>query len=388
MAVLLIAAAAYFLFSYRSNRANKNQVANLYLTKANALMQHDKFDEAADALDKADLDNVQVQTEKFKAKIFTIAKQSDPLDRWLELEKLDEAEADCKRLLSVDPASAELTALLGIVYAHKDRPALAVETYKKASELKPGYSNVRNYWGYTLYQWRFPDSDSWRLEATKEFNEAKELDPTYAWPRINLAVLSALDGKFKDAISILSQTEEIAKDNETLYSLWGTCLLLWGEQLQGKDKLAAYEKFSEALDRFRIAEALNPNIAYRHLNNGNALADLGNVDGAISEYQKAIELEPDFIEAHQNIAGLLAKRQDTERKDLEGSLAHLTEAIRLTNRTIEQFNDRKTKTPDTHAQKILDQWIKDRVKDRTDSKDGVVKVTKMLQRKNSSGQKL
>src|SRR6266508_5364374 len=231
MAVLLIAAAAYFLFSYRSNRANKNQVANLYLTKANALMQHDKFDEAADALDKADLDNVQVQTEKFKAKIFTIAKQSDPLDRWLELEKLDEAEADCKRLLSVDPASAELTAFLGIVYAHNDRPALAVEPYKKASELKPGYSNVRNYWGYTLYQWRFPDSDSWRLEATKEFNEAKELDPTYAWPRINLAVLSALDGKFKDAISILSQTEEIAKDNETLYSLWGTCLLLWGEQL-------------------------------------------------------------------------------------------------------------------------------------------------------------
>lgn len=372
LAVALIVAAGYVVFF---TQINKKRVVGVYLEQANALKRHDNYGAAAETLQKAillDPGNIQAQTEQLKATIFKITKQSDPLDRLLNLEKIDEAEADCKRLLNADPQSAELTALLGIIYAHKDRPALAIETYKKASEMKPGYPNVRNYWGYTMVQWQFPND--WKALATQKFNEAKELDSAYVNPRVNLARLAIVDNQIDAAISMLSEAEKVGRDNEILNVLWGYSLVALGEQVKSTDKIVAYKKFSEGLERYRIAEALNPNLLAAHFFRADTLAELESNDAAIDEYKRAIELEPSFVEAHKNLAQVLLKR-NTQPTDQQEALNHLNLAVSFTNRVIQQYKERRAKTPETHAQSILDQWTVAREKDKAELEKMIAGVT-------------
>ena len=357
LVVVLMVAAGYALYF---NKINKKRVVNLYLAKANSSKLHDEYGLATDALQQAislDPQNIQAQTEQLKIKILKIAQENDSLNQLLNLEKIDEAEASCKKLLAADPQSAELTALLGIVYAQKDRPELAIQTYQKASELNPGSPNIQNYWGYTMVQWQFPAD--WKTLATQKFNKAKELDPTYVNPHINLAKLALNDGKFDDAISILKQAEEIGRKNEILYTLWGSVLDQSGEQIEARDKIAANQKFSEALERYRIAETLNPKLLLAHYNRARTLGALQSYDAAIAEYEKALELEPSFVLAHVGLAIVLYER-NAQSTDLQEALNHLNQAMSFTDQTIQQYQERKGRTTDAHARTKLDEWTGNR----------------------------
>jgi tetratricopeptide (TPR) repeat protein len=354
---------------------NRKRVVGVYLQKATVLKSHDQYGAAIESLDKAlllDPQNLQIQTEQLTTKIFKLTRKFDPLNRLLNLDELDKAEADCKSLLEANPQSTELTALLGIIYAHKDRPALAIETYKKASEMNPAYANVRNYWGYSMVEWQYPDN--WKALAIQKFNQAKEVDPTYVNPRINLALLSLRSGKLEDAINQLAEAEKISKNNEILYVLWGSALSTQGSQAESTDKISAYEKFSDALEKYRIAAAMNPDLLAVHINRAEILAELGSYDVAIDEFNRAITLEPSFVMAHRDLAQTLLKRN--QPSDSEEALKHLKQAIESTDQVIQQYQERKTRTPDEHAQKILDQWTSDRLKEKAALEKAVQKAMK------------
>jgi Tfp pilus assembly protein PilF len=366
--VLTLALIGTIVYFFVASYKNRQRVASLYLTRAKQFISNDSVDDAAEALRKAsvaDPGSREIQTEQLKTGIFKIANQSDSLARQLDLEKLDQAEEKCKELLRRDPGSAELTALLGIIYAHKDQPILAMETYQAAANMAPDYANVRNYWGYSAYQWQYPQT--WEELATEKFNEAKRLDPKYVSPLLNLARLELGKKQFESAINIFSDAEKIADNKQMLYTLWGVTLDEWGRELEGTNKAAAFEKYSEALDKYGRAEALNPQVALIHYDKANALGDSGlnRIDDAIKEYTKAIELEPNLAYAHVGIAQLLVDRPNAQRKDLEEAANHLIAAITLTDQTIKQYELRKTKADD-HAQKILDRWTEQRKQEMTE----------------------
>lgn len=365
--VLILGGGAYFAFV----RTNQKRIADLYLSRAKALVRHDQFDEAAVALEKASLadpDNLQIQAEQLKAEIFQITKRQGDLHRLMDLESLDRAEAECLRLLSADPANAEVTALLGIVYAHKDQPILALERYKNASELNPRYPNVHNYWGRSAWQWRFPDN--WRELAIQKFSEAQKLDPAYSSPRTNLAIFKVEDailapkalqeGYFKTAIDFVARTEEIGRNDEFLYATWGYALDEWGKTLRETNKIEAYKKFSAALEKYRIGENINPDLALLHFNKAEALEDISSgserAEEALAGYSKALQLQPNLVEAHMAIARVLIDRSGSDRKSLEDARDHYKQAIELLNKTVEQYGVRKLRTNDTHALKTLDRW--------------------------------
>jgi tetratricopeptide (TPR) repeat protein len=368
--VLVIGVAGYFVFPFR---INQKRIGDLYLSKAKVAARHDKYDDAAVALQKAsmaDPGNLQIQTEKLKVDIFKIIKQYDAVNRLINFEKLDQAEADCNRLLQANPGSAEVTALLGIIYAHKDQPRRAFETYQKASEMDPAYANVRNYWGRTAVQWQFPDN--WREFATQKYNEARQLDPTYPSPLINLVGFQVADAVaaptsfqtqyLQTAVDTLWKSEEIGKNNEFFYAAWGSALDVWGKALRGTNKIEAYKKFSAALEKYRIAENINPNVALVHFNKADILEDLSSgsdrAEEAIAEYTKALELQPGLIEAHVAIARVLMKRSGSDPESLQKARDRYKQAIDLTTQTIEQYKVRKSRTTDVHAIKMLDIWTK------------------------------
>jgi tetratricopeptide (TPR) repeat protein len=392
--VLLIGAGVSFVLR---SHVNKNRVVDLYLTIASAAIGHDHFDEAVNALSKAreiDPNNTKAETELLKATLFRISTKYDVLNRIVDSDQIDKARADCERLLDKNPKSAELVALRGMIYAIQDQPTSAIETYKNAVELNPAYPNVLNYWGYTVYQWKFPDD--WRAPAVEKFNEAIKLDSSYVAPRINLAFIDIAQGEHGAAVKTLSETPglilpedwqrnfdadlkslsetaEMAKDNADVYFLWGTGLVEWGERLKDEDSLEAEKKFLGALDRFRIAEALRPDTPELHVNKGVALTALGRSDFAIDEYKRAIELEHDLLPAHENLAQLLYRKGN-----FEGALFYAQESLRIVKQTIEQFNARKNRTPDDFARKRLQQWVTEQEAEQSGLESAIRQVGEKL----------
>ena len=74
--------------------------------------------------------------------------------------------------------------------------------------------------------------------------------------------------------------------------------------------LNAKNQLDEAIAEFRKAIELDPKLANAHTNLGTTLHAKNQLDEAIAEYKKAIELDPKFAMAHNNLAtALQAKNQ-------------------------------------------------------------------------------
>ena len=70
----------------------------------------------------------------------------------------------------------------------------------------------------------------------------------------------------------------------------------------------------EAIAQFQKALEINPNSRRTHYNLGNALFQKGQLDEAIAQYQKALEINPNyFAEAHYNLGLRSFKRANWTR---------------------------------------------------------------------------
>ena len=70
---------------------------------------------------------------------------------------------------------------------------------------------------------------------------------------------------------------------------------------------------AEALREFERALEIRPDFADAHYNLGIALYNRGEVDQAIAHYRKALEIEPDSVNAHTNLGNILAGRGELDK---------------------------------------------------------------------------
>ena len=82
-------------------------------------------------------------------------------------------------------------------------------------------------------------------------------------------------------------------------------------------------KLQEADVSTRKAIEISPNFAEAHLNLGNILNDLGKLQEAEVSTRKAIELKPDYAEAHSNLGNIL--RELGKLKEAEVSTVNAIE---------------------------------------------------------------
>jgi len=91
-----------------------------------------------------------------------------------------------------------------------------------------------------------------------------------------------------------------------------------GNDLRGKGKLDA------AITHYQEALAISPNYAAAHYNLGNALYDKGRLDEAIAHYQKALQIQPDSEEAHYNLGLALLRKGSVDE-----AIRHFQQALQI-----------------------------------------------------------
>jgi len=204
-----------------------------------------------------------------------LAAGQSPLRRASELiakGSLKEAEVTLRQIIAADPNRADARILLGTTLVLEGVRSESVEQLTEAVRLSPNSANAHNKLGMAFS--RFLEV----RPAREEFEKAIELDPDLAEAHINLSLILAQAGELIPAGEHLDRAIE----------------------LQGNTREAAYAHYLRA----------------------KVWADQN--EKSIAEFQKAVQLRPDYAEAWSDLGGM--RRLALDRV---GALQALKRAVAL-----------------------------------------------------------
>ena len=219
-------------------------------------------------------------------------------------------------------SSSDFTAkqLLGVVYSKLQQLDLAVKFMGESLDEQPKQPSVHNNIANCFKR------QGNKALALEHYRQAISLQPDYVDAYHNLALLLQQNGEFDQAEEIILHALSLDPDDARLHNLLGH------NRQESRDFSGAVESYARALEirpnhavtehNLGVAYRLNnqPHLAlkqYQHLvdrkfesyelfqNIGNAHSDMGNLDKAIDCYNKVIELNPGYADAHRNLSALL-----------------------------------------------------------------------------------
>jgi tetratricopeptide (TPR) repeat protein len=201
-----------------------------------------------------------------------------------------------------DPLVDRLGALLLGADAHLKRGNLALAAgrldeaigeYRRAAELAPDDPTHHYNLGFALVR------AGRRAEAMARFARAIELDPAYRNAHYNLAVALAEEGRWPEAAAHYGRAWEIDPLDHAAHLDWALALVQAGE----------IERSAEELGRLLAAVDLqnSPLEGRVRLHLGQLRERSGDAAGALERYREAAALAPDLAEAHQALAGALGR---------------------------------------------------------------------------------
>jgi predicted O-linked N-acetylglucosamine transferase (SPINDLY family) len=187
--------------------------------------------------------------------------------------ELDEAIEGYRHAVALNPGYAEAHNNLGNALREARQPAASMQSCAQAISLRPGYAEAYNNLGNALRDMGETDS------AMLAYGKAVAFRPDYADAYHNLGVLQVGQGKLEDAAQSLGAAIALDCDRAVTHRNLGAVRIARGE-------------LEAALDSLRRAIALDPAdvIAYRML--GDALNRLGRRDEAAAPLSRVIELAP------------------------------------------------------------------------------------------------
>lgn len=205
----------------------------------------------------------------------------------------------------------------GTLYDHAGDAKEAESEYQAALAANPAYSPALNNLGEIYYRTGSPQ------RAREWFQKALDADPTHNAPAYNnMALMLYTEAKesgntalYKDAVAKLRRALAIDSESMAAYSLLALIYYTTAEGDRSKLQLA----------ELVCDEAKKTNDKYAPIYNTLGLIKLRrkNVTGALSEFQKAAELDPRYLEAHLNIGAIqLSSRQyEKAEKSFQAALA-------------------------------------------------------------------
>ena len=121
------------------------------------------------------------------------------------------------------------------------------------------------------------------------FSHTVEVVPQNNWIAYNnLGLAYSHHGRRLEAIEAYKQAIKIKPNLAESYTNMGAAYANLG-------------RLPEAIDAFKMSAQINPDLAEAHYNLGYAYAKLGRYTEAIDIYKQAIKIKPDYAEAHKNL---------------------------------------------------------------------------------------
>jgi len=194
---------------------------------------------------------------------------------------------------------------LGEAYRGLNRHEDALQAYRRAVSLRPGYVKAVFQAGKMCVELTRPQ------EAIQSFRNALTLKPEDPAYLAALGMALADDGEYQEAATVLERALAIDKESPAVYSYLGS---MYAQSLNRPDK---------AISAFQHMIELDPDIPDSHLNLANSYALTGNYDEAVEEYRKEISIQPRSSPAYFNLGrtyelkGNIEKARSSYRKALE-----------------------------------------------------------------------
>ena len=151
-----------------------------------------------------------------------------------------------------------------------------------------------------------------RLSQAKALYEAVlKLQPTHFQSIHLLGVIAAQTGNYQHAVDLIGKAIQISPNNADFH-------------LNQGNALRALKQLDAAVASYDKAIAIKLDYAEAHSNRAAALQGLGQFNAAVTSYDKAILIKPDFAEAHSNRGVALLELQQ-----LEAAVASCDKAVEL-----------------------------------------------------------
>jgi len=235
--------------------------------------------------------------------------ETDPIVPWAHVlvgivlsdqHKIEEAIAECRKAIELNPRFANPHSTLGIVLTGQHKTEEAIAEHRKAITLDPHNGWRHEALGNALRdQGKTDEAIAEEREATAEYLKAIELDPRDAYAHTGLGNALSEQGKTDEAIADYREAIELDPRDARAHGILGLALSDQG-------------KTDEAIAEYREAIELDPRDAYAPGLLGLALSDQGKTDDAIAEFRKAVELDPKNALAHGSL-GTACSGQDGRR---------------------------------------------------------------------------
>ena len=144
------------------------------------------------------------------------------------------------------------------------------------------------------------------------------------------------EGQIDEAIELYTKALNEAPDDYNIISDRGVAYL------HKNDKLRCFGDFNRAIQ-------LQPNYSYRYASRAYAKKHFGDLEGAVADYEKAVELDPEDAVAQNNLGMLLEemgyKKQSEKRfaradklSEQENGLLNVMEGLEASEKAVEAPN--------------------------------------------------
>jgi serine/threonine-protein kinase len=243
------------------------------------------------------------------------------------------AEREARRAIEIGalPATAYAWDTLGNVRTRRGDLSGALEAYGHAVELAPGWAGAYLNFGVALEANGEPE------RALAAWNRCIELDSMDVQARARLALHLSERGDAQSGLALADRALELDPDLALAHSARGACLMRLDDP---RAAVQAYERalalnprndaalvnlgaalsecgeYERAAELYRRALAINERDAVGHSNLGAIYLGQADLDAALAELHRAVELDPGYVLTMHNLMGLAERARRGDRLDL------------------------------------------------------------------------
>lgn len=233
--------------------------------------------------------------------------------------RLQEADRYYTAILKTHPRQPEVNHNMGVLLAQLGNLNKSLTFFKAATDANP---NLLQYWiSYlqTLIKLNKLDYAQSVLDQARRYEKSpedfikivniirskkEEIHPP--GPELDTIIKLYKSALFEQALKAGQELANRFPDSAVLHNINGATTL-------------ALSQYKNAIKNFSSALLINPNYAQAHFNMAIALQEIGDLNNALKSYQSAINLNPNYYEAYYNV-GLLFQREGDFKKSLEAYL--------------------------------------------------------------------